>query len=133
MASNKKVSIDEFENAFLLILEDYERELNDEFKKDLRATAKTVVEEVKKTPSGAERYHDWNSYLDGWKMKTEQTHYGEYKHVIYNKDKPFLTHLLEKGHVNRDGSFARAFPHVEPAAEKGAEELKKRISGNGTK
>lgn len=38
--------------------------------------------------------------------------------VIYNKDKPWLVHLLELGHGKRNGGRVDARPHMRPAYDK---------------
>lgn len=47
-------------------------------------------------------------YAKSWTVKKVKN--GDY--VIHNKRRANLTHLLEKGHVNRDGSRTQAYPHI---------------------
>lgn len=69
-------------------------------------------------------------YRNGWAVRTKRLKYG-FEGVIYNKDHPGLTHLLEKPHVikNGDGSYGRTSPghgqviHIEPAREQAEEYL----------
>ena len=46
---------------------------------------------------------------------------------IKNTAKPSLTHLLENGHELRQGGFAPAIPHIRPAFEQAADELRKEL------
>lgn len=47
-------------------------------------------------------------YKKGWTVRTKRLKYG-FDGVIYNKDKPGLTHLLNNGHqvANQYGSYRR--------------------------
>lgn len=47
-------------------------------------------------------------YKRGWTIRTKRLKYG-FDGVIYNKDKPGLTHLLNNGHqkANQYGSYGR--------------------------
>lgn len=130
MAKNKKVQLEELGDAICLILDEFEVELDEQLKKDIKGTAKVVYDELQDAhPAGAGRYHDWDEYNKGWKRQTTDK-VGDYRITIYNAEKPGLTHLLEKQHVTSDGhSMSKAFPHIAPAAEKGAEELERRLKG----
>lgn len=71
-------------------------------------------------------------YKRGWAIRTKRYKYG-FQGVIYNKDKPGLTHLLEKSHVirNQYGTYSRTNPeqgrggkvHIEPARDAAEEYL----------
>ena len=47
-------------------------------------------------------------YKRGWTIRTKRLKYG-FDGVIYNKDKPGLTHLLNNGHIkaNQYGTYGR--------------------------
>lgn len=64
-------------------------------------------------------------YRKGWKVSKEK-YRGSFTVTVHNKQYS-LVHLLENGHLNRDGtSRARAVPHVAPAqqdAERQVDEL----------
>lgn len=129
----KKIYLDELADAVISILDDYEEDLNKQFQQDIKATAKVVKDEVRKIPPGAGRYSDWKLYSTGWRYETTNEYFGEYTYVVYNAHEAGLTHLLEEGHINQDGTYARAFPHIEPAYEKGVEELYRRLNAHGSK
>ena len=56
-------------------------------------------------------------YARGWASQKEMSE-GSIKMTIYNKDKPYLTHLLEFGHAKRGGGRVAAIPHIAPVEEK---------------
>lgn len=75
----------------------------------MKKTAKEAVEQLSQNSS--KRTGD---YAAGWKMKTNKK---SMSYVVYNKDHYRLTHLLENGHVNRDGSRTPAQKHIKPVEE----------------
>lgn len=126
MADNIKVSVDGFEKALGGIISDFLEECKEDTEKALEESAKIAEEEVKKEPAGAGKYRSWKKYSNGWTVDRVMFATGP-QFVIHNKNYR-LVHLLEKGHVNVDGSRARAFPHVEPAADKAVKDLIRRLT-----
>lgn len=126
--SNQHVSLDELDHVFAGILDDVFKEESNEVTKAVRATARNTVNSLKHDfPEGAGVYHDWDDYAEGWTSSTRKDEYGGIKATIRNKDKYMLTHLLENGHMNQDGTMSKAFPHIEPAAEAAFEEVERRL------
>lgn len=133
-----RVNIDNFLHELNAIVDDFIDEEKELIEEEVRKTAKEAVKELKTTtPDGAEKYRDWDDYQNGWKVSYETSSLGNVTAIIHQDKmtrggKPGLTHLLEEGHVNANGhGRARAFPHIEPAAEKAFEELKRRLGNNG--
>ena len=86
---------------------------------DVRAAAKQARAQLKSTsPRGEGARH----YADGWSMRTQRKR-GHVEAVVFNKTKPGLAHLLEKGHANRDGGRTPGKEHVRPAYEAAEREL----------
>lgn len=126
---NKTISFDGLENAFMALIDEFVDECVDDVNEAVVESSKVALKELRNnTPDGAGKYHDWKEYQKGWKRKTEKNPIGPNSVIIYNGKKPGLTHLLEKGHVNKDGSRAKAFPHIEEAAEKAIEDLERRLN-----
>lgn len=89
-------------------LGDYLDQLNGKVDKSAKKIAQETVREVKaKSPELT------GSYKQGWSVKKEKN--GDY--IIHNKMDYQLTHLLEKGHVNRDGSRTPGKAHIRPAEQ----------------
>jgi hypothetical protein len=56
-------------------------------------------------------------YAKGWTAKKEVSE-GKIKMIIYNKNKPQITHLLEHGHAKRAGGRVSGIPHIKPVEQK---------------
>ena len=132
MAKRKKVGVVNLDSAIKNILNEY----GDEVYKVLGTAVKEVSDEaVRKleqvnhfapgrNPSGA--------YSRDWTATDEKTGRLTQKRVVHNVDHYRLAHLLEKGHVSRNGTgrtFGRvqAYPHIKPVEEWAQEELPKRV------
>lgn len=83
----------------------YTESVKKEIKKKERKLAKEAVKDLQdKSPK---RYGE---YAKGWKSKTAQVG----NTIIYNDTKPYITHLLEYGHLSRDGTtHVRPIEHIE--------------------
>lgn len=99
-------------------VEGYSDELKDVIFKAMSKSMKMAKKDlVAKSPGGGE-------YAKGWAIRTKRYKYG-YDGIVYNRDKPSLTHLLEKSHVikNQYGQYSRTSPgngqviHIAPIAE----------------
>lgn len=130
--AKKFADIGSFEATFGLILDDIAEENKEQAQKAVRAATKVGLEEVRKTPSGAGKFHSWDEYNAGWSASYETNLTGDTAAIIsQKKGKANLTHLLEKGHINANGKGrAKAYPHVAPAADKAFDELERRLKRN---
>lgn len=73
-------------------------------------------------------------YASGWSTKTEISRTDAVS-IIYNKAKPGLPHLLEHGHVTRNGTgrtFGRtpAHEHIAPIETEIIEEFERTLKGD---
>jgi hypothetical protein len=67
-------------------------------------------------------------YADKWKLtKLGGIRKARYFRFVIHQNSPKyrLTHLLEYGHLARDGSRVKAIPHIEPVQEKVSREFEK--------
>ena len=67
------------------------------------------------------------SYAKSWSTKNKTKTKDIYSKVAYNKAHYRLTHLLEFGHANRDGSRTRAIPHIRNTENKYKEKFVKEL------
>ncbi|HBC31619.1 MAG TPA: hypothetical protein DC024_10315 [Clostridiales bacterium] len=58
------------------------------------------------------------NYAKGWTATKQFEDNLNISYVVHNKTDWQLTHLLENGHANRDGSRTEGIPHIEPNCEK---------------
>ena len=66
-------------------------------------------------------------YKKGWATKKTTDASGQISVTVYNRARPGLTHLLEKGHAKRGGGRVSGIPHIAPAEEHAVSELEARI------
>lgn len=113
------------------ILSKYQTELNESLDKTIKQTAKEGVMYLKTLKYAEKKYTiRTGDYNKGW--TSAKSSKGKYKHFenIHNKTDYQLTHLLEEGHMTRNGTTrTRAFPHIEPTRNHLEEELYKNIEG----
>jgi hypothetical protein len=89
-------------------LTEYTQEVTEGLEKAKKESAKEGVKHLKSF-SKPKRTGD---YLEGWSAKEINGSW-----VIYNKTHAQLTHLLENGHVKRDGGRVTGYPHIRPTEE----------------
>lgn len=122
----KKVSISGLADAVMEALEEYADITTEEFEEIAREVAREGAKKLKKTSPkgfGSPKGH----YADGWSVKAVRTSANKFMFVVYNRKKPGLTHLLEKGHQLWQGGRARAIPHIKPVEEWCNREFEKRV------
>lgn len=104
------------------ILEQYARDVSSEVSAIATEVSDSVAKDLKATsPTGDSRK---KKYKNGWTVNIEKVPGGGVNTVVYNKNKPQLTHLLEHGHLisNQHGSTGKRAPaikHIEPAEQRG--------------
>lgn len=90
------------------------REINEGLKEVAEKTAETLRQ-------GGPYNKRSGKYTRDWDVKLRSRSYSSVtmteEYTVYNKKNYQLTHLLEKGHVSRNGSRVRPFEHIKPAEE----------------
>lgn len=102
------------------------------YEKDIEKEIDTAVKEVAKTGAKALRaksrqeFGGSGKYAKGWTSTTERGRHTA-TGIIYNKAKPGLPHLLEDGHLNRDGTRTPGRSHIAPVAEQIEQDFSKEV------
>ena len=115
-----KVKPEQLDEAIRGQLETYSAEITKNINENLKEVAETTAETLKKGGAYKERT---GKYTPDWSVtarKAVSTIQSE-QYSVHNRKRYQLTHLLEKGHVTRNGKRTRAFEHILPA-EQAAEE-----------
>ena len=114
----QRVSVDEMADAIMEGLEEYADLAADEVKKAVRKAGRAVRDQIAQTaPKRSGTYaHSWSTRKTGETSQSLQV-------TVYSRNRYQLAHLLEHGHVKRNGGRTRAFPHILPAQEAGEEQL----------
>ena len=107
-------------------LADAVMEIMEEYRADVTASLREVVHDVAKKGAEAIRSDSKTKFRDvklskgryatGWTAKDADGRL-DARSYIYNRKYPGLPHLLEYGHLNRDGSRTPGRPHIEPVEE----------------
>jgi hypothetical protein len=101
------------------VLQDYSKEVMDTYNTCGKEIADDTVSKLKRVKFG--RY-DRGKYSKSWAVKQEKSNWGSNTYIVYNKKHYRLTHLLEFGHVVKNGTKrvvgkAGAIPHIKPMEE----------------
>ena len=106
------------------IIAEYGAEVERTLARSIPEVANRTVSELKRTSP-----KETGDYARGWTAEATKSTLGRQTVVIYNANKPTLTHLLENGHVLRQGGRAKAFKHIKPRSDYAEELLMKKIEG----
>lgn len=117
-----KVDYDSLSEEIQNQLKTFGTALNREINEGLKEVAEQTAETLRRGGPYNERS---GKYTKGWDVKLRDRSYSSVtmteEYTVYNKKYGRLTHLLEKGHVNRHGGrvygTVRAFEHIKPAEE----------------
>ncbi|RHR52107.1 HK97 gp10 family phage protein [Clostridium sp. AF18-27] len=120
------IKIDALSAEIAKMMEEYAAEAAGDVKAEAKAVAKEAVKELKTTSPegpGSKKGH----YKDGWASKVESENAVSIGIQVYNRKKPGLTHLLEKGHAKRSGGRVEGIQHIGPVEQRAVEEYEKRL------
>lgn len=125
------VNINGLSDAIVAELTTYQENVTKALKREIKRAAREAVAEISATAPRS-KGKDGGAYADDWRKRTDFENHEDIRVTIYNKDHYQLTHLLEHGHVIKNGTGrtygeTRKFPHVIPVEQKIAEKLADRI------
>lgn len=117
-----RISPDRFPDALKAILKEYTAEVERAVEKAIREYVdQDLIPELRRR--SPRRAGDDPHYADGWASKKDGM-----TRIVYNSIKPWLTHLLEYGHVDHDtGMLVAKRPHMRAAYEATIDKLQARI------
>jgi hypothetical protein len=119
---SQNVSIDNMDDVIMKELEKYANLATDDMKDAVKDTAKSIKSDIEgSAPVLTGRYKK------SWKIKKIRENANSLDVLIHSSNRYQLTHLLEFGHAKRGGDRVAGKPHIEPAAEKGEQDLIKAI------
>ena len=103
-------------------LEEYTEEVDEKLQGEIDSLSKEIVNLLKNHPNIPEKT---GKYKKSFVVRTVAKGKGFKRNVVANR-KYRLTHLLEDGHLTKNGGRTRAFPHWKDAQEM-AETLPERL------
>ncbi len=108
----KTVSVDKMDDEIADILKTYATEYQDSVKDVVKSVADKGCELVKEKCKS----YGWKSYGTHFRVIRDSEKH-KVKAYIQEKKEYQLTHLLENGHLMRNGGKTKRFPHIAPVQE----------------
>lgn len=130
MTEGTKVSPDQLGAAIIKELNRYTEEVEKAVSQAVIDVGKQSANELRNVRQ-VDESNVWNKYPLGWKSTNTRSRRKQ-EATVHNVNHYQLTHLLENGHVIKNGTGrtygnTRKFPHIITVEKKSVEELEKRI------
>lgn len=107
--AGRKVTPEQLGEAIKEILDEYGEEVNNNIEEITTRIAKKGVQALRSASS----VFGTGKYKSGWKAEFENTRYSKTA-IIWNAKLPGLPHLLENGHLLRNGMRSTGRIHIAP-------------------
>lgn len=118
-----KIDVDSLSAEIQKAVTEYADSISDDVKKAVDNTASELLENIKKDAPEKS-----GKYKKAMKLKTDFENRTGKRVLWYVKSPHYrLSHLLEKGHVKRNGGRVRAYPHIQKNEDIAKTSLEKRI------
>lgn len=132
MARRKKADILNIDKAIKEVLEEYGDDVYEVLGEAVDQVADEGVKKLESVRRFSRKGNPTGEYSRDWVADVEPVGRLGQKRVIHNLEHYRLAHLLEKGHVSRNGTGrvfdpVPAYPHIKPVEEWVQEELPKRV------
>lgn len=124
----KRIKPIDLDSTVAKLLNEYGEKVYDVLSDCVKEVSDEAVEKLQSVSSFAPGGHPSGAYSKDWKQEEVKVGRLATKRVVHNEEHYRLTHLLEKGHVSKNGThrtFGRvaAYPHIAPVNEWANEEL----------
>lgn len=116
-------SIDDLADEIMAGLQEYAELADDAMETAVKKTATSVKKEI-----ATNAPKDTGAYGKSWSAKKIKENSHTLQMTVHSKSHYQLAHLLEKGHVKRNGGRVQGKLHIAPAEEHGAELLQSLIA-----
>ena len=120
----KKVAFGEIEIELGKILDQYANDVKGAVAAAVKKTGNLARNKLKETSPKRT-----GEYAKGWTASEYQVDQFGASIKVHNKTRYMLTHLLEKGHANRNGGRTPARVHIAPVEEETSRNLEKITKG----
>lgn len=135
MSNSNRISVDKLSSEIMKYLTEYKEDIDEEVKEVANKVTKEARAEVKaKSPVSKKDVRlrggdiqKRGAYAGSWSIKNGKKAKDIYSRVVYNREYYRLTHLLEFGHANRDGSRTKPIPHIRETEDKYREIFRKEL------
>lgn len=116
---NVSISVDDLADAIREELEGYQQDVSDGIKRSVKQAAGMCRDEIQQASPVLT-----GDYQRGWRTSTDYESAEDIRITVYNRTDYQLTHLLENGHLTRDGvTRVEGIPHIAPAEQHVAQVL----------